>query len=98
MKQLPISLAQELINELLHFVSGFDPHLEYTPTGLPAISCLAFVVSDPLLFTFNLGRVIASDNIDMAIVEAFQDTPVRKELMGRKQVVYFPDIEVEMIE
>jgi hypothetical protein len=98
MKQLPISLAQELINELLHFESGFDPHLEYTPVGLPAITCLAFVVRDPLRFMFNLGRVIASDNIDGATYLAFEDTPVRKELMGRKQVVVFHDIEIEMIE
>lgn len=98
-KEPMTSLPQSLLTELLEELSSFERRVEaltaYTPNGLPARECLGFVAPDPLRFMFNLGRTVASGNLDEAIYEAFHDATVGRDLVGRKQVIYFPDIAVD---
>ena len=88
----------ELHEELRHLEPNCEARPNYVARGLPERTCLGFITDDPLRFLFNLGRTVASDNIDTMIYAAFQDTEFRRDMMGRKQIVYFPDIEVEMSE
>ena len=98
MVTLLYSLVDQLVCELAHLEKVVSTRYEYEPRGLPRRECLGFVTDDPLRFMFNFGRTIASDNVDVAIYEAFADTPVRRDQMGRNQIVYFPDIKIEWLE
>ena len=98
MPKIPNALLDELACELVHLEKTVEMRHDYEPRGLPWRQCLGFVTDNPLRFMFNLGRTIASDNIDPAIQEAFHDAVVRKDQRGRAQVVYFPDVETEWLE
>lgn len=95
MTSLPKSLVLQLAEELSHLEKVVKPVTDYTPNGLPARECLGFITPDPLRFMFNLGRAVASDNLDEAILAAFHEATVGRDLVGRRQVVYFPDIAVD---
>jgi hypothetical protein len=98
MTKLLYSLIDQLACELVHLEKTVEVRHEYEPRGLPKRQCLGFITDDPLRFMFNFGRTIASDNVDPAIHEAFHDTVVRRDQMGRDQIVYFPDVQTEWLE
>jgi hypothetical protein len=87
----------QLVCELVHLEKLVE-RIDYEPRGLPKRQCVGFIVEDPLRFMFNLGRTIASDNVDPAIAAAFDESRVRRTMMGRDQIVYFPDVEIEWLE
>lgn len=90
--------VEELLTELRHFEKSVTPIYDHHVPGLPPKECLAFVVVDPLRFMFSLGRVIASDNLDTEIVEAFDNPIALRDMQGRFQIVYFPYITIEWME
>jgi hypothetical protein len=92
------SLVDQLVCELVHLETVVEPRYDFEPRGIPKRECLGFITDDPLRFMFNLGRTIASDNLDVEVVKVFTDATVRRDQMGRAQIVYFPDIKVEWLE
>jgi len=89
------NLVDDLVVELAHLEPEVEVRTEFVAPGLPERLCLGFITDNPLRFMFNFGRTIASDNLDDAIYAAFHDTRVRRAQIGRFQIVYFPDIEIQ---
>jgi hypothetical protein len=98
MTSLSQDQANALITELASLGERAEPHLEYHPHRPPPTVCLGFLTPDPLRFMFNFGRAVASGNLDEETYAAFSTAEVKKELSGRRQVVYFPGIEVLVYE
>ena len=92
------SLLDQLACELVHLEKTVEIRQEYEPRGLPKRQCVGFITDNPLRFMFNFGRTIASDNLDPAIYAVFHDAEVRRDQMGRDQIVYFPDVRTEWLE
>lgn len=85
--------ADALVTELMHLEGVVEPRYEH-PLG-DGTTCLGFRTGNPVRTALNLGRILASENIEIDIAMAFIGDEVRFERCGDDGwALYFPAIRV----
>jgi len=85
--------ADALVTELMHLEGVVEPRYEY-PLG-DGTRCLGFMTGNPVRTALNLGRLLASENVDIDIAAAFIGDEVRFEkLPTGGWALFFPQITV----
>lgn len=81
--------ADALVTELIHLERVVEPRYGWAHGDG---SCFALRTDNPARTALNLGRVLASENIDIEVAAAFVDAEVSMERLDDGWVLMFPGV------
>lgn len=82
--------ADALVTEFMHLEGVVEPRYEH-PLG-DGTKCLGFRSDNPVRTALNLGRLLASGDVDVDVAAAFLADEVRFEKLEGGWVLYFPTV------
>lgn len=91
------TLSRELYDELLYLHDEDEVSPGYSGRGMYGDTCLGYHGSQPMLFVFDLARLLAGDDDADEIRREISERLSRfsTDSMGRGTIFYWPSVRVE---